>query len=324
MSSTASNALTAAPDFVIAGAPKCGTTSLHQWLDQHPAIHMLPGEPHFFAHDLDYNQPAMPPRRYSALCRAAEPASLCGDRSTWYLYSRLASRAIHAANPAARILILVRQPAEMLYSLHAHFCRRGGREPITDLRRAMAVEQERRQGRLLPERGGFPEKFQYSMLADYATGVQRFIDQFGSRQVRVILFDDLRTRPMQTLSDILAFLGVAPDFRPRLDIYNRSAPVPDSLFRRFWRYGSWRYTIRRLRPAWYEKRHRQLKQRIRASRDRHQPWPALDDQLRRELTERFSEQIRALERLIDRDLSDWRIDGREQAFSRRAAAVDRY
>lgn len=292
---------------MIAGAPKCGTTSLHQWLDQHPDIHMMPGEPHFFAHDLDYNRPAMPARRYSALCRAAGPARLCGERSTWYLYSRVASSAIHAANPATRILILLRQPAEMLYSLHAHYCQRGGREPLTDLRQAMAAEAARRQGRMLPSDGGFPEKFYYSMLPDYAAGVQRFVDQFGPEQVRVILFDDLRDRPTQTLSEILAFLGRDEDFRPRLDVYNRSAPVPDSLFRRIWRRGSWRYTIRRLRPAWYERFHRRRKQRVRARQARQQPWPALDEDLRRDLNQRFEEQTRALETLIDRDLAHWRV-----------------
>ncbi|NDY94519.1 sulfotransferase family protein [Wenzhouxiangella limi] len=308
MSSSARHGLTATPDFVIAGAPKCGTTSLHHWLDQHPGVHMLPGEPHFFAHDLAYNQPAMPARRYATLCRAARPGQCCGDRSTWYLYSRVASSAIRAANPAARILILVRQPAEMLYSLHAHLCRRGQRETMTDLRQAMALEGERKRGRRLPARGGFPEKFQYSMLADYAAGVQRFVDDFGPEQVRIVLFDDLRDRPLATFSDILAFLGLDPGFQPQLDVYNRSAPVPDSLFRRLWRRGTWRYTIRRLRPAWYQKLHLQRKQRVRADRDRDQPWPALDHELRRELTERFEQQILTLEDLIGRDLAHWRQD----------------
>ncbi len=297
-----------APDFVIAGAPKCGTTSLHHWLDQHPSVHMLRGEPHYFAHDLAYNQPAMPERRYAALCRAAGQDRQIGDRSTWYLYSERAAGAIQAANPNARIIILLRQPAELLHSLHAHFCQRGQRETITDLRAALAMEPARRRGEQLPPHGGFVEKFFYSSLADYTPGIQRFIDAFGPDRVRVVLLDELRDRPQATYAALLEFLELDAAFAPDFEVHNRSAPIPDSLWRRAWRSGTWRYTVRRLRPAWLQQRQLERKHKKRAQAARSEPWPKLDAELRQELTRRFEPAIQSLETLIGKDLGHWRTD----------------
>ncbi|MFW6339926.1 MAG: sulfotransferase domain-containing protein [Wenzhouxiangella sp.] len=304
-----------APDFIIAGAPKCGTTSLHHWLNQHPSIHMLPGEPHFFSTDLAYNDPPMPAGRYARLFDGARPGQLRGDRSTWYLYSSAAAAAIHAANPQARILILVRQPADMLHSLHTHFCQRGRRETVTDLGQAMALESERRQGRKLPPRSGFPEKFYYSMLPDYAAGIRRFQAVFGPEQVRVVLFDDLRERPQQTYAGIISFLGLPAGFQPDFSVYNQASPLPDSLFRRLWRQGTWRYTGRRFRPRWWQRFHLRYKQHSRARAAARQPRRRLDPALHQSLTERFENQIRELEALIERDLSAWRDQRQESSSS---------
>ncbi|MEN1728505.1 MAG: sulfotransferase, partial [Pseudomonadota bacterium] len=176
-----------APDFVIAGAPKCGTTSLHHWLHQHPDIHMIRGEPHYFAHDLDYNQPPMSASRYASLCQAAGDRRLCGDRSTWYLYSDAAPAAIQSTNPDARILILLRQPAELLHSWHAHLCQRGARESLTRLSDAMAAEDQRRAGQALPNRSGFLQMYQYSAMPDYVSGIERFQAAFPAEQIKIVL-----------------------------------------------------------------------------------------------------------------------------------------
>lgn len=295
-----------APDFVIAGAPKCGTTSLHHWLNQHPAIHMLPGEPHYFSRDLAYNDPPMPARLYQILLEASDFKKLCGDRSTWYLYSENANQAIQEANPAAKIIVLVRQPADMLNSVHNHYYQRGRRENEPDLLNAMALEPDRRRGRNLPERGGFPEKFYYSMLPDYASGIRRFQARFGIGRVKVVFFDDLKKRPQDVYADVLTFLDIDNGFQPDFNIYNQAAPLPDSLFRRLWRTGTWRYAIRRARPEWWQSLHLRYKQHRRAIAAARHPRPLFSEQTRNKITRRFEEQITDLEALTGRDLSQWR------------------
>jgi len=294
------------PDFVIAGAPKCGTTSLHHWLHQHPDIHMIRGEPHYHSHDLNYNQPPMPKRRYAALCRQAGDSQLLGERSTWYLYSKAAAKSIHAANPNARILILIRQPAEFLHSLHAHLCQRGGREPLSDLKQALAAEPERRAGRNIPRNSRFREKFLYSELVDYSSGIERFRTAFGTEQVKVITLEALRDNPQKAYTDVLNFLSLDNSFRPEFKILNRCAPTGSKLWRRIWRSGSWRHTVRRLSPLWWQARQLERKQKRREQNASIAPWPKLDPALRAELTQRFEPDIAALEALFDRPLPEWR------------------
>jgi len=296
-----------APDFVIAGAPKCGTTSLHHWLNRHPAVHMLPGEPHYFSQDLAYNDPPMSAALYQALIEASHPTKLCGERSTWYLYSRSAGEAIHAANPDAKIIVLVRQPADMLNSVHSHYCQRGERENEPDLLKAMALEAERRRGRSLPERAGFPEKFYYSMLPDYASGIRRLQATFGIGRVKVVFFDDLKTNPQDVYAAVLDFLDIDNGFQPDFNVYNQATPLPDTLFRRLWRTGTWRYAIRHLRPEWWQRLHLRYKRQKRANVAARHPRPPVSQETKNTITGRFEQQIADLEALTGRNLSQWRV-----------------
>ncbi|HIL19888.1 MAG TPA: hypothetical protein EYG12_11680 [Gammaproteobacteria bacterium] len=112
------------PDFFIIGAPKCGTTSLASMLTKTSGA-FIPEvkEPHFFGEDI-------PPghgeyyRDYSSYMNlygeAIEKKLLCGDSSVWYYRSRLAASEIFAANPEAKIIVMVREPASLIESLYFH------------------------------------------------------------------------------------------------------------------------------------------------------------------------------------------------------------
>lgn len=294
------------PDFVIAGAPKCGTTSLHHWLNQHPELFMIRGEPHYFASDIAYNVPRMSAARYQALCAKADPDQRCGERSTWYMFSSTAAREIHAANPDARIILIVRQPADMLYSLHAHLYQRRQRENVASLADAIRLESERRAGRCLPQQAGFPEKFRYSELPRYSEQIQRFKDQFGPDQIKVIVFDDLRNDPDYVYRNILEFLRVSGDFKPDFKVYNRSAPMRETALRKLWKTGTWRYRVRSMTPRWIQELQLKRRQQQRNQAASLKPWPRIPEELRARLTREFGDEINGLEDLIDRDLSAWR------------------
>jgi Sulfotransferase family len=113
------------PDFYIVGAPRCGTTFMYEYLRQHPQIFMPDNkEPNFMCKDLDsgsYLDSLSFMRDEAAYIRlfAGAPAgSLRGEASTWYLYSETAAGLIKAMNPDSRVIIMLRDPVEMLYSLH--------------------------------------------------------------------------------------------------------------------------------------------------------------------------------------------------------------
>lgn len=295
-----------APHFFIVGAPKCGTTSMAQYLNQHPDVYVLRGEPHFFGSDLDYNSPRLAAAQYAALCRRTGQKKVCGDRSTWYLYSRNAASEIHAHNPHALIIAMLRSPAEMLHSLHAHHFQRGLRDDIEDFEEALAAEPDRRLGKGIPANVRFPESLYYSEIPRYSEQLQRYFDEFGRERVKIILFDDLKRSPERVYAETLAFLGVDPAFEPDFGIHNASAPTPDSWAYRAWKASSLRYRIRSLAPQrLYDAIRARRKRRLERAATR-RPRAPLDSALRAELADRFGGEIARLEKLIDRDLSSWR------------------
>ena len=128
------------PDFFIVGAPKCGTTAMYQWLDAHPEVFVPVKEIHYFGADLDHRRPEVSAERYNGLFEPASTAhKAVGDVGVWYLMSETAAQEIHAYNPDARIIIMLRRPAQMLYSLHSQLLY-SGEEDIADFGEALAAE----------------------------------------------------------------------------------------------------------------------------------------------------------------------------------------
>jgi len=294
------------PDFFIVGAPKCGTTSMAEYLNRHPEVFVIRGEPHFFGSDIDYNTPRMPRARYQALWQSAGDKRLIGDRSTWYLYSERAAAEIHAYNPDARVIAMLRHPAELIHSLHAHHAQRDRRDDIADLAEALAAEPERRQGRRIPPNARFAATLWYSRIPRYSAQLTRYFKAFGREQVLVILFDDLKSDPAGVYREVLEFLGADPDFKPDFSVHNAAAPATDSWLRRLWKTGTWRYRVRALLPqALYSRLRRRRGARMARAAAR-APRAALDPALRARLIETFLPEVEALEKLLKRDLSAWR------------------
>src|SRR3954468_1950993 len=111
------------PSFFIVGAPKCGTTSLNDYLRQHPRI-FIPErkELHYFGSDLTFLKTQRPTREeYLAHFAAAQPQQIAGEASVWYLYSQLAAREIHDFCREAKFIIMLRNPVDMMHSLHSQY-----------------------------------------------------------------------------------------------------------------------------------------------------------------------------------------------------------
>jgi hypothetical protein len=202
---------------------------MFDYLGAHPQIHNASRkEPQHFATDLDsgsYMDSLAFVRdrgEYLSLFEGAHPGQLTGEGSTWYLYSRAAASNIRAANPEAKIIAMLRHPVEMLYSLHE---RRyyAGSEDIRDFGEALAAEEERKQGRRIPSRARNVTALYYRDVGSYADQVERYLDIFGRDAVHIILFDDFIRDPPAAYRGTLEFLGVDPDFLPRLSVVNAAA-----------------------------------------------------------------------------------------------------
>ena len=108
------------PDFFIAGALKCGTTSLWNYLRAHPAVFMPANkEPNYFCSDLPADLRVGTLAEYEALFSTAPPHALTGEASVFYLYSKVAIGQIMAHNANAKIIVMLRDPIEAARSMHA-------------------------------------------------------------------------------------------------------------------------------------------------------------------------------------------------------------
>jgi hypothetical protein len=204
------------PDFFIVGHPKSGTTALHSMLSGHPQIYIPHKELWFFATQPNSPTPPRPtgtgrtPRtleEYLSLFAAALPEQRIGDYSTAYLVSRFAASRIADLQPDARIIAILREPASFLRSLHLQLLQNHV-ETEKDLRRAIALEKDRREGRNLPRKAYWPEATQYSEHLRYAEQLRRYHAVFPPEQVLVLIYDEYRTDNEATLRKVQRFLGV--------------------------------------------------------------------------------------------------------------------
>lgn len=200
------------PDFFIVGHPKCGTTALNQMLQRHPQVYMARREVWFLANEPHSPIPPRPgtPRtleEYVSLFDGAMPEHLVGDYSTSYLVSRFAASRIADLQPAARIIAILREPASFLRSLHLQLLQ-AHIETEKDLRRAIALEQDRREGRHPPRNAYWPEATQYSEHVRYVEQLRRYHAVFPPEQVLVLIYDDYRRDNEGTVRTVLRFLDV--------------------------------------------------------------------------------------------------------------------
>jgi hypothetical protein len=209
------------PDFFIVGHPKCGTTALYEMLRRHPEIHMPDEkEPRFFAPEQwSRFRDTVPPERkrlqtldgYLSLFSAASSEQRIGEATPTYLLSSFAARRIREVQPAARIIAIFREPASFLVSFHLQKVS-ADNETQRDLRKAMALEETRRQGKRIPRRCHYPPALQYSDHIRYVEQLRRYHDVFPREQVLVLIYDDFRRDNEATVRKVLRFLEVDDTF----------------------------------------------------------------------------------------------------------------
>jgi hypothetical protein len=297
-------ASTRRPDFFIVGTFKSGTTALYEYLRRHPRVFMpFHKEPHFFGSDLTNHYGRISEKDYLKLFAAAAPGQRVGEASTWYLYSSTAAQEIAEFSPEAQIIVLLRNPVDVMYAQHSQLRYRGD-EPIADFSAALAAEDERRRGQRLPPPPVRPETLFYRHSVQYAEQLERYLKVFGNERVHMIIFDDLVDHTPLVYRQTLEFLGVDPEFQPEFIVHNANKRVRSHYVQRllFSPPGPIRDSARWLRRFPLVHRLRDAAMRINsapASRDQ------LDTELRARLTEEIRPEIARLGELIHRDLSAW-------------------
>lgn len=294
------------PNLFLAGAPKCGTTSLYDWLAQHPDI-FAPAmkEPIYFGSDLTSRNTRRTLADYQSLYMAREDQRYALDGSTHYFYAREAGKEIKAAVPGARILIALRDPAEAAHSMF-HQLVFNGVENLAEFADSLAAE-ESRSAAPLPIARGFPENRLYSRVFAYRENIGRFLDAFGVENVKIVLLDDLRSDARMCLSDIFGWLRIdaGPARTIRLDRQN-GAKVPRSRLLNGLASYPPPWLGRMAAPILSPDTRYRLRNWLRQMNIRPSTNPPIDASCRTLLIERHESDISWLESHLGRDLKDWR------------------
>ena len=321
------------PSFFLIGAAKSASSSLHDYLGQHPDIFMsLVKEPNFFAFEggappflgpddeagpwcgeragrarlmrAKYKASVTRASDYRRLFAKASGARAIGESSVVYLYCPVVAARIREAVPDARVMVILRQPVDRAYSKFTQM-RKDGCEPLADFVEALRAEPDR-------IRRGWSPAWHYLARGRYHAQLLPWFEQFSRDRLHVMLYDDLEADPIAVLRSAYRFLGVDEAFQPDISVrlleYEGVVDVPRT------RFGDWllNYTnpfksaFNRMVPG------RGLRKPVRRmllalNRRGRRRWTRepLPLELRRELTETFRADIERLEALTGRDLGSW-------------------
>ncbi len=310
------------PNFFVVGAGKAGTTSLHGYLAQHPQIYMSPvKEPCYFAAEIRAEKLSAAVQRhvrlqsrslaavlddggevsstgwlaadweqYLRLFQHVKHETAIGEASAIYLWSESAPARIRAAAPAAKIVMILRDPAERAYSQYLHQVSVG----LTG-----ATFREHIQTCLTARREAFGIHHPFLEAGLYYEQVKRYLEIFPREQVRIYWYEEAWKDPAEMLRDLFEFLDVSPEFQP--DFSHRS------LVRRAPRYRTLHFVLKRL-ALWYPLRRlipEGLHPRLKAFAFQQGRSLAMEAADRRVLLDYYRDDIGKLARLLNRDLSEW-------------------
>lgn len=300
------------PDFLIVGAGKSGTTSLANYLSEHPEV-FIPDvkELHFFAFANEPPNFSTPHilgpvvittlSEYLNFFSSAPINAVLGEASVSYLYQGLYKKVIsnikkyHPRWKEIRIIIILREPVERAFSQYVTRLNDLERLPFKE---AVWAWQER-------EKKGWTIAYDYLGLSFYYEPVKAYIDTFD--HVKVYLYEDLKERPLWLVKDIFKFLEVDSNFIPQNlgKKYNVSFTKKSDLHHMLYKlyctgikYNPLKPVMKRISEETKEKIHMWIKKQLFAK-------PQLDKEVRESLKEVFREDILKLQDLIKRDLSHW-------------------
>lgn len=298
--------MTIEPEFLIIGAARAGTTSLHSFLRQHPGLFLPRGkEPNYFAYagraldcrgpGADFiNNSCTDADAYAALFSAAPAGTLKGEASPLYLFEPAAPANIRRLAPKAKLIAILRNPVDQAWS-HFLYATKLRVETEPDFVKVLSLEEER-----LAQ--GWQPLFGYSRFPRYGEQLARYLDLFPRDQILIRTYEDLQTRPAALLRDIFSFIGADPDFAVDTSQVLNPGGIPkngrfqDFLMKPNPITGAIGYVIPR-ETRW---KIRDWLAGFNMTRDNKMP-----EQARRILLDRLSDDIRLTERLAALDLSHW-------------------
>jgi hypothetical protein len=306
------------------GAGKAGTTSLYRYLRQHPQIYMSPvKEPSHFATEIRVEAFTGPLRRhnelqsrelarvlndgepcqpngwiaadweeYLRLFQGAKEEKAIGEASAAYLWSTTAATNIRARIPDAKIIMVLRDPAERAFSQYLH-------QVSVGLTAATFREHVRACERAQGKGGRLSPVYPFLEIGLYYWQVKRYLDLFPRDRIHIYWYEEAWRQPAKLVADVFDFLNVDEAFQPDLSerSLERRAPRFTGLHYFLKRSGLW-HPLKQMLPA-------RLASPLRRFAFRRGHSLRMNPRDRRYLIDYYRDDIQQLSGLLDRDLSAW-------------------
>lgn len=302
------------PDFLIIGAGKSGTTSLDNYLKQHPDI-FIPElkEPNFYGYELtkiaDFNGDQGEINHYKSsvtnledylkLFKGAKPGQKKGETSNTYMYHKDAPTRIKYYIPDVKLVAILRQPAERLYSRYLHLAREN-RVPTNSFSDCLDKDTIWWKRNDLIKEG-----FYYKNILPY-------YELFPKENIKVILYEEFNSQPGKVLKDLYNFLGVDSEFKNDTSIkYNESGIIKNKFIDKIYgQNGIVKNAVRSLIPNTLLQKIKSndtFQRNLSTLRGNNLVRPKFDPNLKSQLTkEVYHSDILQLQELIGRDItSQW-------------------
>jgi hypothetical protein len=271
------------PTFLILGTSHAGTTSLYDYLDQHPEVFMSPiKEPAFFIFD-GVPKSQIPENKigqldmYKQLFSGVSHHKAVGDATPAYLFDERALKNIQHYVPKAKMIVVLRDPVDRAFSHFLHVYMKDSKTYLEDFVRGFQTTPQSR----------------YVQMGFYSSQLKGYFDHFQPDQFKIFLFDDVKKDSLFVAKQMFDFLEVDTHFSPNVDLQRNKSGIPKhALLKALLPYRS---NLRKYIPRFLADR---LKQSMLER-------PILPDNIRKQLIETYREDILKLQSLIHRDLSAW-------------------
>jgi len=282
-------------DFIGVAAPKCGSSWVAKVIEDHPQVGFSKiKEPNFFLTNNFFKSPLAKIfngwqcenfYQYKKIFKAGEKI---GEFSPSYLYDTTSANKIKANFPEVKIIIVLRNPADMLYSMYWFKRNSKFREYLPN-----TFEKS-------IEKDWFIERGKYSKY------LKQFYNTFNKNDIKTIIFDDIIEKPNYVVSDLYKFLEINSSYIPEIlnkkinptmelksiNLHNNLTTVYNAVKKL-----KLEYLIHKLKfNKIYNKINRQEFK-----------YPKMDISIKNKLLNIYKEEINLLENLINIDLSKWKI-----------------
>ena len=288
------------PTFLVIGAQKCGTTSLYEYLDQHPKVFMSPvKELRYFSGEAASDNaaaidgPVIPD--FSAYCEHFDGASehqAAGEVSPSYMYYPGTAKRIHQRLPDVDLIAILRDPVKRAFSEYWHHWKMGRRlnEDFLGFVLSENVAAE-------PQLSEYQDCVRRGL---YHRQLKPFFRLFDRSQVRVFLYEDLKSDPEALMQRVYEFIGADAEFTPETDrAYNRGM-MPQT---------DWKFLVSQMVEWWIDRYFMKESKRIEYRR-----WlrrilnlkrKSVRQEQRSKLKGLFRKDIHKLQSLVDKSFDKW-------------------